>query len=518
MMAKLNDGIFTGDFQKREIALIGDKRLCRHFYLQYYRTLSIKYMFIVDEGSASSSADNIFEKEMKIKYIPFQESLVSRQNLLLVVCCRHEKRKQYDRILFNKGFEWGEDYIDSLYITQYYRKKYDIELADKKIWIFGAGNNGKRFYEDYKDIFHICGFISNFESEKVFLGLPVIRLSDISEQSGSFIVICSDAESMMSEQLCEAGYKGNKDYCFTDTLPLSLFVGIGTCQIVRTLQILSKNNDFNRRYNMCVYMDSIYNPCDESDNRRIKAYGVFCEVVFYNSANAGTLEQRNYEFILKRFYKRADKLHMPFYYFTGQLMQATKTENDNTIRSSKLSLYIWFRGDHEINCMAKEGYSEEEILSKISDNDYWSEQEVLDHFKKELKKIEIWDRFSSFPIKAFIEENYQKELIFVDGTHFGYSLYCYLADEIAKYLNIKSIKKEEVENTKEIEVDKKSTMPVYPCVKKALGMKIKDKYRFYNIDRQEIEYLNFENYMKRYIRYVKCIQKIYEEYGTIFGF
>ena len=512
----LNDDIFYDFFKERNIALIGDKKLCRHFCLQYHRILNVKYILITSENFTYSSADKELEKELGIKYMPFNESLVIRQNLLVVMCCRHEERKLYDRFLFNKGFEWGTDYIDALYVIQYSRQKYEIDLMDKNIWIFGAGNNGSKFYEEYKDIFHICGFVSNYECEKEYLGLPVIRTAELPDKNNAFVIICSEAELMMSKQLCEIGYKGSRDYYFADTLPLKLFIAIGTCQIVITSHVLYKSKHFNRRYNACIYMDSIYNPCDESDNRRIKAYGTFCDVVFYNNANIGTLEQRNYELLLDRYYKRADRIHMPFYYFTGQLMQATNTENTHTLKSAKLSLHIWLRGDNEINRLIDEGDTVEEIVFKVSAEDYWSTEEILDNYKRELKKIEVWDRFSSFPIKPFIEENYQKEVVFVDGTHFGYHLCIYLANEVAKYLNLKEVGEEELENIVEIEETKKSIMPVYPCVKKALGMKISDKYRFYNMKKRKIEYLEFKEYIKKYVKYVICVENIYEDCGTIF--
>lgn len=500
------------DLKKQKIALIGDRRICKYFYQQFHFLLDIRYYFLTSIDYEELPEDDLMKTDKKMKTMPLKRQLIEEEGLLLVLCKQHPARKAYDRFLHYEGFEWGEDYIDYLWIIQYYRKMHKIVLEEKNIWIFGAGNTGKSFYRQYKDIWSIKGFISNYEEEKECMGLPVIRPDEISEQENVYIIVCSVFGDELSDQLHEIGLSADKDYSFADTVPKKLFIAIGTCQVTNTVRILRKNVYFNRLYYVCSYIDTIYDACSDADNKRIKEYGCFCDVVFYNIANAETNDLRNYVPLLNKFYMKAVKLFMPFYSFCGQLQQATICENKYGLESG----WIWVRGDKEINRMIENQESEDEIVERISKENYWTPKEVRERFEQEIKKILIWDRFASFPIKSFVENNYQKIQVFIDGTHFSYQLHLYLANEIAKYLHIDPIDDPEV--IKKIEDEQHSVMPVYPCVRAALGMKSADVYKFWNMEQDTVEYLGFKEHVKKYIQYVTSVRSIYKESGTHFLF
>lgn len=495
------------DFEKRKIALIGISSQCKHFYMQFHSVLNIKYYFATELNQASPKVKEYFDQRQGVKYMPMKEEVIRDENLLLVLCVGHDFRKRIDKVLFNKGFEWGIDYIDALYVIQFYRNKYNIQLEQKNIWIFGAGNIGKAFYNTYKHIYSISGFISNYEEETEYLSLPVIRPEDILKQENIYIVICSGAEDIMSDQLAKIGCLGYRDYSFGDMLPKKLFIAIGSCQIGRVASILNKNSNF-KGYDICLYRDSMYVSCGEMDNERLKGYGTFCDVVFYNIVNVGSLEERNYEPVLNQYFAKAERLSMPFYYFRGQLMQASETENKYTIVSQ--GVYYWLRGDNEINRMIEEGYTKEKIKKEILKTDYWTDVEIIKNFEKELKKIDIWDRFSSFPIKPFIEENYKNMIVFSDGTHFNSYLELYLADEIAKHFNLGLM--DDMNVLKEIEEMKNATMPVYPCVQHALGMRIGDSCKFCT-EEEGWKNLSFEEFIDKYVEYVIHIKNIHKKLG-----
>lgn len=492
------------DFVNRRIALFGDASSCRIFYLQFCSMLDIKYFFANDTGAFLDDID-------EVQCMPFRQALVKEEHLLIVLCCKHDSRRGWDTFLFNKGNEWGKDYIDSLYVVQYYRQTDPVVLEEKNIWIFGAGNNGRDFYKIYQEQYHICGFISNLEDEKECMGLPVIRPSDIMKQENVYIIICSRQDALMASQLREMGFAGNKNFGYAQLLPKKLFIAVGTCQIVRISRILQQNPHFKRCYDLCIYFDSMYSPALDADNRRLKGYGSFCDVIFYHVANVGTTEQRDYSSLVSQYYEKAMKLFMPFYYFRGQLMQTVESENDYKVRTSLY--YLWLRGDKEVNRMIEDGDTEEEILKRVT-GDYWPEGEILNNFRREMKKVEILDRFSTFSLKPFIEKNYHDVLIFSDGTHFGYQLELYLANEVAGYIGLNPIS--DVDTLRELESLSKSVMPVYPCVRKALGLTMADKYRFYNESTHKCEDIEFEEYIKRYVGYVSRIREISEKYGTSF--
>lgn len=498
-------------FGDRKLALAGDKRMCRHFYLQFRSLLDVRYYGFTRLDLKDGDAAAFFEDLQDITVVPMRPSMVFQENLLFVLCVEHAFRRDYDRVLYQKGLEWGTDYIDALYIIQYYRRKYRTALPEKKLWIFGAGNNGKYYYQNFfKRAYSVAGFVSNFEGEKECRGLPVIRPEELLKQENAYVVICSDADILMAEKLCRLGFLGGRDFCFAETLPKALFHAVGTCQIINSADCLYRNKEFFSRYYGCNYFENVYDLCSDADNRRLKAYGKFCDVVFYNVANAGTDEFRNYEPLIARYYKNAMQISMPFYYFKGQMMQATDGANPYGLRAYGGQPF-WFRGDQEINRMVEEGCDIEKIVTEVSRENYWSCEEILKNFRRELKKVEVLDRFSSFPIRQFIEAHYREISVFVDGTHFHRRLYIYIADQIANALGMEPIS--DPDEIKEAEAPF-SAMPVYPCVQHALKMEQQNSYPFFNIERGDVEYLDIEEYTRRYARYVMDVRNMYKTTGT----
>ncbi len=495
------------DLEHRALGLVGDRKHCGHFCLQFCSALSIRYFFTtrMDYGEYEEG------QQEGIKRIPLNRSVAEREGLLLILCRPHASRKEYDRLLHCQGFEWGEDYIDSLWVVQYFREKYRTALTEKKIWIFGAGNAGKRFREKYKDSYSIQGFLSNFHEERECMGLPVMRPGDMERGEDTYIVICSGAGEEISGQLRKMGLTA-AEYGFPDTMPRKLFIGVGTCQVTNTVRILRKNVSFACLYEACSYIDSIYDACSETDNRRLRSYGRFCDVVFYNVACAETMDVRNYGPLINRYYTKAHRIFQPFYCFRGQLPQATAGENRYELESG----WIWVRGDREVNEMIEKGCSEREILDRVSGENYWPEAEILAHFKRELRKTAVWDRFASFPIEPFIRQNCHKIQVFIDGTHFGFQLHLYLADKIAESLGTEPVGDPEVVSA--IEGEQHSVMPMYPCVRRALGMENPEGSKFWNMETGSTEILGFEEHMKRYIQYVINVRNIYGESGTHFLF
>lgn len=500
------------DLEKREIALVGSKELCKYFFLQFSAMLKIRYVFSMEADQDEDFNSSFFKSNCNVEFMAFRDVFVREHDILLILCVEHAFREPYDTLLFHKGFEWGSDYVDYMYVIQYYRCLHNVYLKKKNIWIFGAGNNGRFFYERYREAYNICGFVSNYDRENEYLGLPVIRPESLIKQDNFYVVICSDAAVAMAERLCELGLQGGHEYGFEINLPKDLFIAMGTCQIIKIGEYLCRNKNFTDQYHVIMYFDNIYDPCSDADNKRLKCYGEFCDVVLYNVTSVGSMKFRNFAPLVERFYKRAEKLFMPFYYFMGQLPQATDDINIYALRPQGRG-YFWFRGDREVNRMLEMGESPEIIIEKVSGERYWTKEEILENFRRELKKVAVLDRFSSFPIRPFIENNYQKMLVFIDGTHFGCQLCFYLADQIALRLGLGIIKRDDKTNIGENRDT--SVMPVYPCVRYVLDLQFEELSQFYYVEKDELKYLDFKEYVKTYIRYALNARDIYKESGTI---
>lgn len=497
--------------EEKKIALFGDSKQCEEFFLLFRNTLNIKYILYL-EGIVEEKD----KTDYNVSFLRFNSKIVLENNLFIILCVEFKNRKDYDVLLYKNELFYKENYVDSLQVLQFYRKKMTTSLYNKNIWIFGAGDNGKKFYQDYKEDLSIHGFVSNFENEKNVYGLPVIRPLQLKNKKDSYVVICSDAREIMIKQLDEIGLEIITEYCTADFLPKDLFVAIGTCQISDVLSVLQKNIKFALKYESCCFFESPYSTLSYSDKIRVMNYGKFCDVVFWGKSVKGFSDQVSYEHTIEKYYPDAMKLCLPFYYFDGQLMQATDSVNPYTVTLPCSQITYWFRGDKVINDLVEQGLSKEEIIDRISSDTYWSENEIIKNFNKELKRIDILDRFSSIPIKQFIIDNYRSVPIFKDGTHFGLELCLHIANEIAKRINIIPINNNE-KVINQIDDVEKGFMPVYPCVAKALNLKFGfpgSKFAFANIMERKVEFLDFREYEIRYIEYVTMIREISLNIGT----
>lgn len=89
------------------------------------------------------------------------------------------------------------------------------------IWLFGAGEHGKRILEQYKDDWYIKGFIDNdIQKQGVIIeGYPVISLDEyIANNRVDYVVICVSEQYIDSLciQMKDKGLLQRKDFCNYD--------------------------------------------------------------------------------------------------------------------------------------------------------------------------------------------------------------------------------------------------------------------------------------------------------------
>lgn len=236
------------------------------------------------------------------------------------------------------------------------------------------------------------------------MGLPVIRPSEIKQLQNAFVVICSDAKKDMEEQLEKMKYEIMTDYCFQGQLCKKMFVGLGICQIGSVLKALKKNQCFVRKFFWLIFGESRYNESGNADKKRINAYGKFCDVIFYASDYYGNY----YKGIIERFYVHARHIYQPSYYFLGQHMQMTDYTGEFCVRHLNTNKASWFRGDREVDKLINEGYKPDEILSMISNDNYWAKEEIIENWNRQIKKVEVLDRISSLKMADFIKKIIRK--------------------------------------------------------------------------------------------------------------
>ncbi len=458
---------------KRKVALLGYWKECEQFYFLFKKKFEIGYIILKEGFKEYRKKESL--PEVVMYGSEKAEEIISQY--YIVLCTEQDEcnRARWDYIFYKKSLYFEEDYMDSLYYRLEYdkRKMNQNKIKEKDIWIFGAGENGKSFYQRYEDTLHIRGFISNWSEEGEFCGLPVVRPEELRGYEDIFIVICSDAQVEMAEKLMNLGYSSEKDFGFPLEFQNKLFVSMGNCQenIIRI--IVSLNRYFWQEYTVLYLEDSVWMKSSYADRRRQKLYGKLCDAVLYRDAFMDSGSEIGHGRLVDKEYHNAIKLKYPFYFFNGQFMQMdTPTVPDEAYINFE-KYYKAIGGgyrDKEVAKMLEEGYSHDEIYAKVSGGNYWTKEEIVDNFNKAVKRVKVLDRKSSFHVADYILRNYKKELIFYDSIHINWNLACFLASQVAEKLNIDiSYDESEMEEVRKSWFTKTNEY-VYPCVAKALEM------------------------------------------------
>ena len=256
--------------------------------------------------------------------------------------------------------------------------------------------------------------------------------------------------------------------------------------------------------NGTVWMKSSY-----ANRRREKIYGKLSDAVLYRMAFVDNGSEIGHERLIEKEYQGAVKLKYPFYFFNGQFMQMDMPTVSDEAYINFEKYYRAIGGgyrDKEIRELLESGYSHDEIYEKISNENYWSYEEIVDNFNKAVKRVKVLDRKSSFNVADYILQNYKTELIFYDTIHINWNLACYLADTVAEKLGINvSYDMKGMEELREKWYTKTNEY-VYPCVAKALGMDFA-KDLVYESKKDGV-YLSDREYVEELINFISIVRDL----------
>lgn len=501
--------------KNRECILIGVLEECERFYCSFHNFFNIKYIVLYNESNVRLDC----AKKLYVEYSEIENEL----NEYYIILCQKTDiaNSPWDDIFYRKGICYKDDYIDSAYLLMWVRNRREDILKTKEIWIFGAGNNGEYFWNAYNKEYKICGFVSNYENQKEKCGLPVVRLQQLQNRGNVFIVICSIYEMDMYDQLLDIGMKEEYDFTFSNFFQKKLFVGVGTCQVSYSVGMLLLNKNFDNRFVCMRVGENLANYAPMVNRIRMKLYSKFCNVLFYQIPDLKGAVSLDYSSIYKN-YDKALKIKMPFYYFQGIHMQMDvilPTNKKYTIMNaeglfSSVALYC-YRMDKEILKMVSDDMNSQEISSKILSENYLPKEKILQKFRTSVNVLKYFDKSSDIKITPFLLKHYKDIPVFTDTEHFGPELLVYVANELAKILDIEVIDKE---NAESFEEDFKKfwayNLYIYPSVAKTLEL----DYWQYDMKYQNTPYahgqkLSLEEYVMRQITFVKRVNEFWTWLG-----
>lgn len=404
------------------------------------------------------------------------------------------------------------------------------DIRERDIWLYGDQEEIKDFLNRYAEHLHICGVITEYADEVKMQpytewNIRTEKMEDLTYSPEQLIVICNhNLFYMLRWRLSYTGRKEYKDFISSNLIECILYgkqliVAMGTHLIFQTCILLKSNKELSDRYSVVYYaesdlMEAYWNQlpecihvaryCDvyirsdcEKERYLLKVLGKnilakTCKVITVADCGfAGYFPQtnRNRDRISDYLFRGQERLNMSY----------------ETLACA--------REDKEILRLCKEGKPEEDIVQTVGDIEYYSQDFVKAHFNSEVERFKQLETKADIKLSGFIEEH-KGELLCRNLNEWHEPVVSYVADEILKRLELSALSTDRQEREKLLEDFCGSDLPVYPSVRRALGLTEETEESKYRVVTYfSARYMTWDEYMHYTVRYLRQAIDILEFTG-----
>lgn len=421
---------------------------------------------------------------------------------------------------------------------------YFLEKGES-IVIWGCGQQGKKFIEQYRDFYNIefCVDSSiNPQEEKRFEGYKVLHPSVLKGVKKKVIITVYEWESVVGQAMEEYDYKLFENifpytYITRDNMIVSLDMGFlslikseeqrmqlisdfsrgrrvcvtyGLCHMRVYKTILAENNEFKQRY-MLLDIPPI-NAREDKNYYLLKEDIVWkvSDVLICGVLNKAINVQGNFPGVAEvmgKLKKDCKVVRVSSAAFKGYFPQQAENRSDRKDKNGIAVKKYFAWGDKNINRLYKQGKSAEEIKQIILSDNFYDEERCIKFFENELALLEKEEADCNVKIADYIRKNAKQKITHFSFTHPIPEIMLELARRLLRELGIESNCLDKYINQNFLWLDSNEEI-IYPSVLKALDLK-QEIYINRKVKPGQMlfhgEKLSNEEYVEKYIEYVcKC--------------
>lgn len=327
---------------------------------------------------------------------------------------------------------------------------------NKPLALFGAGFCGEKFYYSNDERTYVKACFDNNVMGKDFHGIPIMA-PDSQNVRKYFIIITIEDYREVRDQLEGYGLKEFEDFVGWKFFHKKVAVIHGNCYRRIWDECLKSSEEFNSVYtiydNPQIHIneegrvrEAALKQCDlliTQDIQADNAYGYFL----------------SYEYIKQQVLESCKIVVVPnFVGLGGGFFPQVKEHRNNERRN------IFPEADENIDKLFREGADWRQIQEKLR-TDVYKKEDIVLNFKMYINKILQREANWDIKISDFILENYETEKIFFDTRHPTNFVLEEIIRRLLDFLGMDTAFQHAHDEISEEEV------LVYPCVKKALGLK-----------------------------------------------
>ena len=206
-----------------------------------------------------------------------------------------------------------------------------------------------------------------------------------------------------------------------------LVILYGNCQTHAMTNLLSNNQEFRQKYVVCE-MPKLWLEEDKEKFTLLAESGLLSHVDYFFTQQVRSENRFGYmastEYMISLLSDRCKVITITNLYFMGYFPQYLPMFHSDTemMRVDFLEGKVLNTGrfiDHEILKLIVQGYSDEEIINRISLPDYFKAEEVKAEIEKEWEQFALREEKENVDIKMseWLQAHYYKKLLFVTQNH-----------------------------------------------------------------------------------------------------
>ncbi len=158
--------------------------------------------------------------------------------------------------------------------------------------------------------------------------------------------------------------------------------------------------------------------------------------------------------------------------------------------------------DKELLNLCEQGIPADDIVTKLTNDNYYSEETILQYFSEETERFKQLEHAADIRLSGFIKEH-KTEYLCRNLYEWSEPLVSYGADSILELLNMPPLSAAQGVRASLIEEHSGSELPVYPSVQKALNLEKDLKNKKYRVvTYSKISYLTLAEYLYVLIEYL----------------
>lgn len=398
------------------------------------------------------------------------------------------------------------------------KRNVTCKLKEEKVLIFGYGELARQFVEKWNSELNVIGFVTDYPKHPdqiVVCGkmYPLMDFKSI-KRGEYFLILAPGIWYLADNLLATKNWEPFEEYIWSNWIEIFLrgkkylFIA-GICQVATLYYYLTAMKTVTDEYVVSAQFTHLMK--SKNSQKYWRYVSQICDVYL-----CGRHDDTNMKFFDDdEIAADCKKITIPHFFSKLYWPQAqVGTESLFNDYFMKVGAYVetqahgpFEAGDSNINRLLKEGKNADEIVEILRDEDFYSREQMKLHYESEMMNLQHADEGCDITFSEYFTEHWKEKLVYRDPVHLSVDMNWWLVRQVLHKLGLKA---------DEIEVQRKSpateilkdfehhctVIPVYPSVAKHLGIKNTsvDKTRYEVTFYHGLEYLTFEEYIRRYVQ------------------